>query len=305
MNIRNLREVIGDEVDRIKNNLVPTGLPAGLGIERRVPGGLPGDKITCLFADAGNYKTTVKNHMLVNMAAAGNKVLDVSLEDSAELTADRYLARVSGVAYGAISGGVMLPSEVADVVAAAGGDLGVAVDNIIVPDGLDPTIDAIISLARSLKVRVLSIDYIQLLVGPGYEKQTLDDAVRKLQFFAATTKTCVLLVSQQKQLDEGRTDPRPRLQDMIGSSAMRIGAKLVIGLFRPWNFVRTPANPKGPYAMYTRFTSGDPDNIDIYPEVLEAWVLKNVLGRTGAMHLRVHSETGIVENFDEGMRAYL
>lgn len=306
MNVRTLKEVIDAEVHRIQHNLAPTGLPAGLGLERRVPGGLPGDKITCLFADAGNFKTTVKNHMLVNMAADGHKVLDVSLEDSPELTADRYLARLSGVGYGSIAGGVLLPGEVADVASSAAHIASdVAARNIVVPDNVEPTADAILSLARATRPRVIAVDYVQLLGGYGNEKQVLDDAVRKFQAYATTTKTCVLLVSQQKQHDEGRPDPRPRLQDMLGSSAMRIGAKLVIGLFRPYNFAKAPSSPKGPYSMYTRFTSAHPDNLDLYPEILEAWVLKNVLGRTGAMHLRVHAETGVVDNFDDAMRPYL
>lgn len=306
MKVRTLREVIDSEVTRIRSNLVPTGLPAGLGLERRVPGGLPGDKITCLFADAGSFKTTVKNHILVNIAAAGHKVLDVSLEDSPELTADRYLARLSGVGYGSIAGGVMLPGEVLDVTDAyARIEADVAASNIVVPDGMDPRADAIISLARAEKARVVAVDYIQMLDGYGSQKTILDDAVRKFQNFAQAHKVCVLLVSQQKQEDTNKSDPRPGLSDMLGSSAMRIGAKLVIGLFRPFNYCKVPTSNRGPYAMYNRFTSANPDHIDMYPEILEAWVLKNVLGRTGALHWRVDAETGVIENFDAEMREFL
>jgi len=306
MRTRTLREVLDSEVSRIRNNLAPTGLPAGLGIERRVPGGLPGDKITCIFADAGNFKTTVKNHMLVNIASAGHKVLDVSLEDSPELTADRYLARLSGVSYGSIAGGVMLPGEVADVVdASARLEADVAAGNIIVPDGISPTADAILAVARSTRARVIAVDYVQMLDGYGGQKAVLDDAVRKFQTFAQSQNVCVILVSQQKQEDTNKTDPRPGLSDMLGSSAMRIGAKLVIGLFRPYNYCKVPTSNRGPYAMYNRFTSANPDYIDMYPEILEAWVLKNVLGRTGALHWRIDAETGVVENADDLMRPYL
>jgi replicative DNA helicase len=200
----------------------------------------------------------------------------------------------------------MLPGEVADVVdASARLEADVAAGNIIVPDGISPTADAILAVARSTRARVIAVDYVQMLDGYGGQKAVLDDAVRKFQTFAQSQNVCVILVSQQKQEDTNKTDPRPGLSDMLGSSAMRIGAKLVIGLFRPYNYCKVPTSNRGPYAMYNRFTSANPDYIDMYPEILEAWVLKNVLGRTGALHWRIDAETGVVENADDLMRPYL
>src|SRR5690606_2255166 len=104
---------------------------------------------------------------------------------------------------------------------------------------------------------------------------------------------------------ETRDDPRPRMQDMFGSSAMRVGCKLIVALFRPFNYTPAPTSSKGPYGMYARHNSAHPDNAERYRGILEAWVLKNVLGRTGALHLHVQEQTGVVENYDDAMRPYL
>lgn len=304
---RTLSDVLGVELARLQAGIRPTGLPSGIGLERRVPGGILGDKITAIFAEPGNFKTTLKNNILLAMASAGFRVLDASLEDLPELTAHRYMARHSGVGYGEIAGGTAAQVDIDRI--------GLTLDhtaakNIFVPpDDMAPTVGAITELALATNADCVAVDYVQLLgsdTGLNAEKQILDDAVKRFQRFARVTKTAVLLISQQKQQsDEYRANPRPNLNDMLGSSAMRIGAKLVIGLFRPWNKCKAPTQAKGPYAMYQRYLTEDPDRISIYPEILEAWVLKNVLGNIGAMHLRVHPETGYIENFDDEMRPYL
>lgn len=306
--MRTLRDVLDSELRRLAEGLRPTGLPSGIGLERRIPGGLLGDKITCLFADPGNFKTTTKNHMLLAMAEAGYRVLDASLEDTPELTAQCYMSRCTDISYGAIAGGTISPAEVPIIRDAL--DYEIPKNVIVLPDDIEPTADAIIAYARETKVRCVAVDYIQLLEGYGSEKQILDDAVKKFAKFAKQEKVAPLLVSQQKQRDNTRSDPRPRLDDMFGSSAMRIHAKCVIGLFRPWNHWKNPPpnpNPGAtvPYGMYSKFLAADMDHAKVYPDLLEAWLLKNRLGRTGAMHLRVHGDTGFVENFDDYMRPYI
>lgn len=304
MPIRTLSDVCSTELTRLRTDQRPTGLPTGLGIERRVPGGIPCDKLTLLFAEAGNFKTTFKNHVLISMAEAGHKVLDVSLEDSAELSAHRYLARLSGVPYGVIAGGVMdqpqldsldLPASAAAVGA-----------RVLMGDTLKPTAEDIFQAAYDHNVDCVAVDYVQLIQGSGSLKDRLDDFVMKAQRFSKKHRKAVILVSQQKQENDRGDDPRPQPGDMLGSSAMRIMSKLTIGLFCPSEYCKAPASTKGPYGMYAKFISAHPDHAELYPELLEAWVLKNVLGPAKtAIHLRVNRATGLIENYDEYMRSYL
>lgn len=306
--MRTLRDVLDVELVRLRENLKPSGLPSGFGLERRVPGGVLGDKITCIFAEPGNFKTTTKNHMLLSMAAGGHRVMDASLEDLPELTAHRYMSRYSEIPYGSIAGGTCAPSDVDFIRGTL--DMDIPKNIVVPPDDFEPTAENIIHLAREAKVRALAVDYVQLLEGYGGEKQVLDSSVRAFQRFAMQDKVAVILLSQQKQRDPNRSNPRPKLDDMLGSSAMRIAAKCVIGLFRPYNEWKSPqmnakANPNSPYGMYSQYLAAAAEHTYDYPNILEAWVLKNVLGRTGAMHLKVQPETGFVENFDEAMRPYL
>lgn len=270
-----------------------------------MPGGIPRDKVTTIFSEAGNYKTTFKNHLLISMAERGHRVLDVSLEDSSELSAHRYLARLSGVPYGLISGGVMTADQVAllDVTKLA----REVADRVLVVDNIDPTPDNIFRCALEHRVSAVAVDYIQLLSGAGSLKDRLDDMVFKAQRFAKRQRIAPILISQQKQGNERdeKDDPRPKKGDALGSSAMRTGSKLLMGLFRPYHYCKSPSNPKGPYGQYARFISANPAHADVYPDLLECWILKNVLGAELPVMLRVQPETGVMENFDSYMRPYL
>ncbi len=303
--VRTLGEVVETELHRLQTCLEPTGLPSGLDLERRVPGGIPRDKVTTVFAEAGNFKTTFKNHLLISMAERGYRVLDVSLEDSSELSAHRYLARLSGVSYGAIAGGVISKDDLnkLGVTAAA----KAVADRVLVVDNIDPTVDNIFRCALDNGVQAVAVDYIQLLSGGGSLKDRLDDLMVKAQRFAKKQRIAPILISQQKQGNERdeQDDPRPKVGDGLGSSAMRIGSKLLMGLFRPYKYCKAPSSVKGPYGMYSRFLSANPAHADIYPQIIECWILKNVLGAEAPVHLRVEPATGVMTNADELLRPYL
>ena len=270
-----------------------------------MPGGIPRDKVTTIFAEAGNFKTTFKNHLLISMAEAGYKVLDVSLEDSNELSAHRYLSKLSGVPYGLIAGGVMT-AEQAQSIEVTKAARKVA-DRVMLVDNIDPTPDNIFRCALENGANAVAIDYIQLVSGGGSLKDRLDDLMLKGQRFAKAKRIAPIFISQQKQGSERdeKDDPRPKVGDALGSSAMRTGSKLLMGLFSPYTYCKAPASPKGPYGVYARFMSANPDHADIYPQLLECWVLKNVLGANAPIMLRVQPETGLMENFDSYMRPYL
>lgn len=302
--VRTLGEVAASELQRLQTDQRPTGLPSGLGIERRVPGGIPRDKVTTIFAEAGNFKTTFKNHLLISMAEAGHRVLDVSLEDSTELSAHRYLSRLSGVPYGLIAGGVMSKEQVGQLeVTQTAREVA---DRVLIVDSIDPTPDNIFRCAVEQRVSAVTVDYIQLLAGPGGLKDRLDDLMIKAQRFAKKHRIAPIFISQQKQGNERdeADDPRPKKGDALGSSAMRIGSKLLIGLFRPYSYCKAPSSPKGPYGVYSRFVSANPAHAEIYPQFLECWILKNVLGAETPVLLKVQPETGVMSNADDLIRPY-
>ncbi len=295
------------------NGTIPSGLPTGLGLEKIVPGGIPRDKVTMVFADTATFKTTIKNQILTNLAMEGYSSFDVSLEDSSELTADRYLSRLSGVPYGRIHGGVLSAEEIGALAGINPEQLEV-LRRVHPADGINPRISDIVRAARRLQysggLDAVAIDYIQLLEGPG-QKEMLDEVVRTAQLAAKRDRVAYILLSQVKSEYSDRENPRPQLRDMLGSSAMRTGAKLAIGLFRPWKHWPNPQRPsadkdRSPSGMYNRFLTYDPDGALLYPNILELWVVKNVLGAdVKGLHLLVDAETGNLVNYSDKIRPYL
>lgn len=303
-----LRAVACAELESIRANVGEVvGLASGLGIERVCPTGIPLDKVTTIFGETGNFKTTVVSNLGWNIAAAGSTVVSVSWEDSNQLGAQRLLARQSGLAYGAIAARQIVE---ADRLGLRLHDPEIA-DRIVMADQVEPNIDAVIRLARYYKrtrnARAVIIDYLQLMDGSGSQKQVLDDVIQKAQRAAKQDQMAYILVSQVKadvtnrKAEDG--GPRPTLDDCLGSSAMRIGTKLGLGVFRPWKYCRVPT-AKGPYGHYFTMGLQWPEGAaeflqNIYPRILEVSVSKNVMGEAPVViPCLVELATGKIEPFN-------
>lgn len=295
------------EIARIKSTSLQElqGLPTGLGIERVVPGGIPRGKVTTVFGESGNFKTTVKNNIVLGIAEAGYRVLDVSLEDADELTAHRFLAKQTGLNYGRISAGALTEGdreklELSEQAISIG-------KNVILAGEILPNIDEIIRTARAYKHRggldAVVVDYVQLLESRNpraSQKEVLDEIMRKSQLAAKRDNMAYIIVSQVKQDVDMRTDHSPRITDMVGSSAMRTASKLSIGVFRPGLYHDTP--PKG--SPYAKVVANHPGGLETYKNILELHFLKNVLGEPRVVvHCLVNPGTGQIKPFD--MRTYL
>jgi KaiC/GvpD/RAD55 family RecA-like ATPase len=269
------------------------GLPSGIGLECLVPGGIPRDKVTTVFSDEGTFKTTLVTQMQYSMAQEG-PVVSVSLEDSTKLVTDRLLGRMSGISFGRIHGGLLTDEERAVVYEA---ELSPLMKNMYVVDDIEPTMQRCMDAALAVPgCRALFIDYVQLLDGKD-QKTTLEEAMKSAQLFAKRHRIGVVLVSQRKAVDqEGprAASPRPVTGDMFGSSALRMGTKLAVGLFRPWMWCKAPTQAKGPYGPYVRWLTSHPDHVDLYPNILEVHVTKQVCGPPGAYHVLVQPETGVI-----------
>lgn len=247
--------------------------------------------MTILFADTGTFKTTIKNWVIKSMAQGGHRVLDVSLEDAVELTAHRYIAQDTGIAYGRISGGQLTEAEMAKMSSLEAPGWA---ENIISGDSVAPRMKDIIRKAQQLKasggLSAVVVDYVQLLEG-GDMQTTLEDAVRSAQLAAKRHKIAFILISQQKQDIEGR----PRVNHMFGSSFLRMGAKLTIGLYRPYSHCPMAAMEK---------TGRYKNAGGLYPGIVEAWAVKNTMGEAmKAITLWVDGPTGSVcELTDDELR---
>jgi len=295
------------ECERIRNTPLDDlrGLPAGLGIKRVVPGGISRGKVTTIFSESGNYKTTTKNNIVLSIATAGYRILDCSFEDADDLTAHRFIASCTGLNYGRIAAYELSEKERAKLHIPE--KAVKAATNVILAGEIIPNIDEIIRTARLYKHKggldAVVIDYIQLLESNNHRhsaKEVLDEICRKAQLAAKRDNMAYILISQVKQDVDQRTDHRPRITDMLGSSAMRTASKLSIGLFRPALYYKVPQ--KG--SPYEKMFANDPNGAYLYDGMLELHFLKNVLGEPQVVtHCLVHAATGHMEPYD--MRAWL
>jgi replicative DNA helicase len=150
------------------------------------------------------------------------------------------------------------------------------------------------------------VDYVQLLRGHRSQKghEVLLDALQEFQIAARTDGVAYILVSQQKTADENKArDPRPSLDDMYGGAAMKQCAKLVLGLFRPEAWWEKPSEKNPDNYMYAKLMEKQDGFRGYYKEVVELWVLKNVIGSIKKCRFkRVDSETGRIQDFTDLMR---
>jgi KaiC/GvpD/RAD55 family RecA-like ATPase len=266
-----------------------------------VSGGIPRKKVTAVFADEGTFKTTVVAQMMDAFARDGHTVLNITLEDDASLVSHRYLARLTGVPYGKIHGGTV---SAAELLAVTSSTLAEYAKRVFIVDDLEPSWDRVLKAVACFEhLDAVIIDYIQMF---GRDPSKLDEVVFGAQRLAKERNIAIILVSQRTKPIKDDSDPRPKTHDMFGSSAMRMGVKLAVGLFRPWQYCRVPSSTakNNPYAVYAKFLSANPTHSEVYPNVLEVHVTKNILGPSGALWVRVVPETGVITTFDD-MRAYV
>lgn len=283
---------VADEATRISAKLeearktgkpVAAGLVTGLGLEKYVPGGVPTDKLTMLFGETGTFKTAVKQWLADQVALSGRYVLDFSLEDSAELTTQRFLARHSGIPYGRIVTGDVTEAE-AKKLEALTPAVREAASRIIVVGNVPSTIEEAVRLSRYWKRKVdlaaVMVDYVQLMeMGTGNEASEIYKLCAVAQRAAHRDKIAWVLLSQMNRKMDGREDKRPQLGDLYGSSAMGQLCKLAIGIYRPSKYASAPASDDVWHGMYTNA----PDGAAAYRGAVELWIRKNVLGESDVM----------------------
>ena len=305
--IERLEGSTGRKLPRLNDLLTPDysnpgGLPSGLELERVVPGGIPRSRVTVIMGESGNFKTTVVNNMIWAMAKAGHSVLDVSLEDSDALTSHRFMARFTGIPYGKFSEAhLMTPAErrLVDNISAEQRELA---GNVIMGGSVPPNIEEIIRLARYHKqhdnLAAVFIDYLQLLDGPSKlkEHEKIAHVLRAAQLSAKRDNIAYIFTSQVKQDVDTRDDPRPRITDGLGSSAIRTHSKLTVGVHRPSKYFFEPRKGTHYTSPYKKHHDIAPNGKTWYKNLLELHVLKNVVGEAEVvLHATVDPPTGVIE----------
>ncbi len=284
----------------------PNGLPSGLGIERISPTDIPKGRVTVVFGETGNFKSTVVNNMLWAMVNANNKVLNVPLEDANELNSMRFLARATGISYGRLEAGYLLTPEEKVLIEAVPQSFKAKCGNVIMGGEIPPDIDEIIRMARYHKrqhnIDAVIIDYLQCLEPPRHLNRKADYeftkyVMRRLQAAAKRENLAIVLVCQiDKEASRRLDDPRPREADMLGGSSVRQMSKLTIGVHRPAKYYAQPSEKLSHYThCYLKSFHNRPDGPEWWKNLLALYILKNIAGEPNVvLHATVDPPTGVI-----------
>jgi len=274
------------------------GLPLPDYLAEHVPTGIPRGMISLLFAESGNFKTTIKANIVDHVLDQGFTVLDYSLEDAANLIGAMRLSRVSGIPYARVVSGKLDEAELRALQKACKDSIP-SRRHIVVEEGeLTPNLSNIEMLVRKVKAEgeldLVSIDYAQLIdfshvFCDSADRRGLEEVVKRLQSVAKELNFAVLLVSQvSRERILARKNKRPTMKDLFGSSFLEFGCKLAIAAYRPWNYGDEE---------YESFAKTYSDKA--YESLLELWIRKNRFGRTNVCtRCVVELPTGRVQSFD-------
>ncbi len=298
--LEEISRIIADRKLLSEGKASKAGLPLGLpGIEEYIPQQLPRDRVTVIFGETGTFKTGLKHTLSDAIAATGAYVLDFSLEDSPELTAQRYLSRCTGIPYGKIASRILTDSEVDQLAALSEAATEVAKRTIVV-GSVPGTVEEAIRLSRQYAAKVplaaVFLDYIQLVARDTRAREDVGvrQIMEQVQQAAKRDKLAWVVVSQMNRRYSDRTDRRPLLSDMFGGSAIEQLCKLAFGLYRPWASEPVPTEE----SVFHRMYSNHPQGKEMYKNALELWVRKQVNGSINeCIPVLVHPPTGRMRLF--------
>ena len=105
---------------------------------------------------------------------------------------------------------------------------------------------------RSHGVRIVAVDYIQLISGEGETKeQRVDDVSSRMKAAAMRHDIVLLLLAQLDRSIKSRDNPQPQLADLRDSGGVENDADVALFPFWPFKFDDTYGDPSE-YRIYCR-----------------------------------------------------
>lgn len=232
-----------EHIERVKNNQSVLGVATGLSVFDE-GGGLRPEEVTVIGARPKCGKTAMAGNIALNVAAAGHRVLVVSLEMSIEALGIRWAAMKSRVNSLRIERSWMLEDHEWMRLAGAFGTMGELPLGVFRAGGM--TIERLQTTARRIHARnklgLIIVDYLQLMEasterGDG-RRVEIDKVSRGLKALAVQLKIPVLALTQLNRECEKRTDENgnkgvPMYSDLRESGGIENDAAAVFLLYRP------------------------------------------------------------------------
>lgn len=281
-----VKEIIPDTLEDLENAV--TGkkeyIKTGFTDWDNLTVGLTPSDLIIIAGRPGMGKSAVAMNIAENVAMNGIGVGVFSLEMSKEQLTKRIqygMARVSGkkADLGKIT------SEEMDMITHASNRL--AKLPIYIDDTAILTPSVLRSKARRLvskhKVKLIIVDYIQLMVGKGGNRtEEVGDISRALKLLAKELNVPVIALSQLSRAVESRNNKRPQLSDLRESGSIEQDADEVVFTFRPEEYMK-------------HVDDDDPKKQEILG-LAEIIIDKNRDGETGIVKLSFIKEYARFEN---------
>jgi replicative DNA helicase len=232
---RELADRMPERWEELNGRKGVTGVPTGLDKVDRMTGGLQAGDLIVPAARPGMGKTALALAVAEGAASSGFPVIIFSLEMPAEQLYSRHTAKAAGVDSQKFRVGGILNHEWGSIIDAQ--------DRLYeLPINIDETprqhymeiVRRSRRAVRELGVRLIIIDYLQLIQGGNQQRKDLEVAeiTGTLKALAKELRLPVVLLSQLNRAVEARDNKRPRLSDLRESGAIEQDADIVCFIYR-------------------------------------------------------------------------
>ena len=280
-----IKEMLWPTMERIetlqKSGKAITGVPSGFTDLDSLTSGFQPSELVVVAARPSMGKTAFCLNIASNAALEGQGVAIFSLEMSKEALVHRMLTAMARVDSQRVRQGSLRDFDFTQLARAAG---ILQSCPVWIDDTPALTLLEMRSKARRLKaendVRMLVVDYLQLMRSPDYSEnrvQEISDISRSLKALARELEIPVIALSQLSRASEQRGGERkPILSDLRDSGAIEQDADLVIFIHRAEYYDREDETKRG---------------------MAEVMLSKNRNGPTGDVQLRFSREYTRFDNF--------
>ncbi|TXH11295.1 MAG: replicative DNA helicase [Hyphomicrobiaceae bacterium] len=264
----------------------PPGLQTGFSKFDELSNGLGPESLTIIAARTSVGKTAFVGKLALNVAKNGGGVLFVSLEQSEEEIAGRFVIQELRLDSHRVYGKRLNDEEKQRMIE---GSSVIDACPIWIDDSPGQTVIDISSKARMLSFRhglaLVVIDYLQLITPEDprvLREQQIALICRKLKNLAKEIRVPVIALSQLSRAVETRESKRPRLNDLRESGSIEQDADNVVFLYRP-GIYDSEEDPYKAELIVAKNRGGPPGDVPLrwVPESMVYEDVGSVMDQTG------------------------
>ena len=236
---RRLQDVLGQYIDDLQGRYdredAGSGISTGfVDIDRRIPGGMDEGWLVILAARPGMGKTSLALQFAMAFAEAGHPALVLSQEMPGMQIGERLLSAQSRVNSESMRTARLSDEDWQKVTFGLG---RIHTAPVWIDEQPALRIEQVRTKCRQVKrsggLRLVVIDYLQLMVGDGENRtREMTTITAGLKALAKELRVTIIALSQLNRQVENRPNKRPIMSDLRESGSIEQDADLILGLYR-------------------------------------------------------------------------